>query len=778
MKNLDRIASDLFNKIRGRFPNVTIGDDTGNITNIPTDARFYDFSYFNNGEDLGSVSVSLDEDTGVVVIVSKDLVDGRPEDVQDGWYGFLRELRMFSKKRLLNFDVRDINKKQLNKKDYNFLAQNRPGEDQMSESKMYGNKNTSYQKIGNARLAIKHSTPIAVENANSRTQKIKAIYVESPEGERFRYPYTHLSGARAMARHVSEGGNAYDDFGKYISGLSEEISKLRKFNQYLGRSAVMAETLGGYTDVVKARVTEVKKEIQNLQKESYYTEAVAGFSPAIVEDVPTDVAENWIDQLTIKQFNEELADVFPFIYRLVGESTKARELAFEDFTDDDEEPEEAPAKKSAVSKAPREENELERGFEKMMGQFADMGSSDVDTDENYPDGMDQSQLDGDGEVEDAVNHGISEITYAIKNDEGILASLQEFKDEAIANGSQGTIKDVADDIIELASEMAREVLSGQFGDSAEEAAHDSVFNFAKKQLAAKFNQLSAQGETSAEPTKQKTPIGEFILSYFDRDVGKFPKGKTAVLTAVQKEYGDEYVKPSMQFIKKITGKMDEFMPQGSDEKLGEKYKAPTSGEFEDAIDTPEADDVPVTVHWEVDDWGVGIDIHVVDVHGDEINVSPQDEARFKQKVQDDGQDDADGYGDAQMHARQDDESVSEKYKAPQSGEIQSYIDTAQADDFPVVVHWEANDRDYDIYVTDQKGNEVNVSPQDEARFRDEIESEMRDQSDGYGDDQMHAKQDRDYERGMESAGNDTEAAAPGDDFISRLRELSGLLSKS
>jgi hypothetical protein len=344
--------------------------------------------------------------------------------------------------------------------------------------------------------------------------------------------------------------------------------------------------------------------------------------------------------------------------------------------------------------------------------------------------------------------------------------LQDFKDEAIANGTAGTIQDVSDDIIELASEMTRDALTGQFDDSVEEAAREDVFNFAKKQLAAKFNQLSAQGETSAAPEKKKTPIGEFILSYFDRDVGKFPKGQTAVLTAVQKEYGDEYVKPSMEFIKKITGKMDEFMPQGSDEGLGEKYKTPTSGEFEDAIDTPEADDVPVTVHWEVDDWGVDIDIHVVDEQGNELDVSPQDAERFKQRVQDDGQDDADGYGDAQMHARQDDESMSEKYKAPQEGEIQSYT----SDDVPVVVHWEANDDDYDIYVTDEEGNQIDVLPQDEARFRDEIDGEMQGANDDYGDAQMHARQDD----GMESAGNDTESAEPGDDFISRLRELSGM----
>jgi len=56
---------------------------------------------------------------------------------------------------------------------------------------------------------------------------------------------------------------------------------------------------------------------------------------------------------------------------------------------------------------------------------------------------------------------------------------------------------------------------------------------------------------SLTPKKPKTPIGEFILSYFDRETGKFPKGETAVLTAVQKEYGDNFVKPAAQFVKKV-----------------------------------------------------------------------------------------------------------------------------------------------------------------------------------------------------------------------------------
>jgi hypothetical protein len=51
--------------------------------------------------------------------------------------------------------------------------------------------------------------------------------------------------------------------------------------------------------------------------------------------------------------------------------------------------------------------------------------------------------------------------------------------------------------------------------------------------------------------KQKTPIGEFILSYFDRENGTFPKGETAVLTMVEKDYGDRYVEPAAKFIQKV-----------------------------------------------------------------------------------------------------------------------------------------------------------------------------------------------------------------------------------
>ncbi len=62
---------------------------------------------------------------------------------------------------------------------------------------------------------------------------------------------------------------------------------------------------------------------------------------------------------------------------------------------------------------------------------------------------------------------------------------------------------------------------------------------------------STMSPMSMTPKKPEIPLSEFILSYFDRESGKFPKGETAVLTAVQKDYGDQFVKPAAQFMKKI-----------------------------------------------------------------------------------------------------------------------------------------------------------------------------------------------------------------------------------
>ena len=495
MNKFNNFAADMFNKISGRFTDVEIGNENGTVTNVPEEARFFEFAYKTKGMELGKVSVSLDEENGVTVIVAKDFVNGQVESIQDDWYNFLKELRVFAKKRMLKFDVRDINKTNLDKRDYEFLAVNRTG-DNMAESAMYGSNRISYQKIGSARIAIKHSAPINVESASSRRTKIGSIFIESPSGEKFKYPYKHLSGARAMALLVSEGGHAYDDFGKYISGLSEEMSKLRKFNQYVGRSTVMAETLEGYGDVVKGRIKEVKQTIANLQKPAYYKEAAENFVVPVIEDVPTDIADSWVDQLTIKQFNEELKDVFPYIYNLVGEAVKPTELGPEDLVAE------------AVEMCP----------DACCGKPVTECSCGPDC--KHCDCYEKNKATN----ETTVSSIDSLIEKAIDK---LMGQFAESKDTCKHCGC--------------------EVGNPKEGCNCEEDCHAE----ADDTMDVKVGPQGMEPMDKAEPEEQKTPIGEFILSYFDRENGTFPKGETAVLTMVEKDYGPQYVEPAAQFIEKV-----------------------------------------------------------------------------------------------------------------------------------------------------------------------------------------------------------------------------------
>jgi len=599
MKNLDLISEELFNKIRGRFPSVTIGDAQGNVTNVPKDARYFDFDYKEGDESLGKVSISLTDDA-VEVMYADNFVGEQDELTQAGWYDFLKELRQFSKKRLLKFDTRNINKSNLDRRDYAFLATNR-GDNTMSESKMYGTNKHSYQNVDSARIVIKHTESVNPELGKTRTRNIGKIYIESADGERFLYPYKHLTGARAMARHVAEGGKPFDDFGTHIVGLSEEMNKLRKFKSYMGRSAVMAESLSGYMDVVKERIITVRKTIESLQKPKFYAETIAAFEKPMMEDVPTDVAENWVDQLTIRQFNEELKDVFPYIYNLVSEANKAKELGPEDILGEapiDDVEVGAPAETYKVASgdtlysiAKKFQNanfhgaDIEEAVKEIMmlnniadpkalqvGQVIEMpyfmGTGPEGSTRGMPGSFDKygeeienSFEDMMGQFAEAKEEFKPHMMYDPKTGKGKMANKeQDHKDLAKKGWTHDKPKDV--------KEAKKNCGCGQdpcitYGESDEETDEGNAYAHAVKK--AKMNGKKKgdkidgpDGDEITLEKDQQIPVTEFVLSLFDREQGTFPKGETAVLTAIEKDYGEQYIEPAKQFIERIQSTYEQY----------------------------------------------------------------------------------------------------------------------------------------------------------------------------------------------------------------------------
>ena len=102
--NLDTVASELYEKLQTRFPSVEIGDESGEQLSRQEDipkARFFEFPYKEDGVVLGTITITLDQENGVIVQIGGDLVDS---DVP-GIFNFIRSMGRFANSRLLKFKI-------------------------------------------------------------------------------------------------------------------------------------------------------------------------------------------------------------------------------------------------------------------------------------------------------------------------------------------------------------------------------------------------------------------------------------------------------------------------------------------------------------------------------------------------------------------------------------------------------------------------------------------------------------------------------------------------
>lgn len=599
MINLEKIAEELFNKIRGRYPKITIGDEASTITNVPEKARFFDFEFSNGNK----VNVTLDEKS-LTMLYNNDLLTDASETIKQNWYSFMKEMRQFAKKRMLNFDTRDITKSNLDKRDYDYLSKNRPGENQMSESKLYGTSKTSFQDVGNAKIIVKHNEAVDFENPAGRTQRIHSIYVESPEGERYKYPFKHLNGARAMAQHVSEGGNQYDNFGKHIVSLSEELSKLRTFKTYMNRSNVMAEGLAGYMDIVNSRIDTVKETVHKLQRNSYYKEALENFQETVMEEVPADVSSNWIDELTIRQFNEDLKGVFPYIYNLVKEGTKPEELTPENLLGDADTSD--PVEEGAVKRAleddaesmSREEFIEKHGDAEFYDEYNGVEDESMDMSSDFASHLDNVVANSKHEQgpNEVSSMGMNKYGLAAKHKDGKFISYKDGKEtgtfdsiEELEKHQKGLIKDESTTFEgnAFAQAVQKAKAAGmkkgdkfKTPDGEEHTLEDAIlkaglrledFWTADELMAEKEptdddtmdvkigpdgSISKADGDAEEKGEKNELDLDEFIKGHFDYTTNNFPKGETAVLTACEKKYGDDSLAPAAIIMKKLVTNQD------------------------------------------------------------------------------------------------------------------------------------------------------------------------------------------------------------------------------
>jgi len=332
MQAIQIISQDLFDKIRSRFSNLEMGNETGAVTIDPVDARFFDFDFVLEGNNLGRVSISLNDLGSLKVYYSQGITENQDDPTKQLWYKFLKEMRFFAMRRLLRFDTRDISKTNLDKNDFQHLATTQPPKEEtdmttMNESRWTNksSRKTSRAVQGKTEVIVRHAHPVDEEYAGSRSQKknIKAIFIQNADGERFKYPFIHTAGAFAMAQHVDHGGVPHDAAGKAIIKMSEQIAQLGEFQRKI-HAATLHDDATGITERAIGRMHELKSTIAALGKRHHYETWMAEFHESQdgndIMELDDVTMEEYKQKFTQTNFQEELASYFPLLHNIMREA--------------------------------------------------------------------------------------------------------------------------------------------------------------------------------------------------------------------------------------------------------------------------------------------------------------------------------------------------------------------------------------------------------------------------------------------------------------------------
>jgi len=334
---MDTTARDLFEKLKGQFKNLTLGKEDGTRTLIPSETSFFEFDYHNDESKLGSVVVSLVDEGSLKVYFATNIMDDANSESKDNWYGFLKGLRKFSTQNMLNYEAKNISKERLDKRDFEYLSkQNKTEEELTMESKLYGSRQKSYQDLNGAKLIVQHTKTVDEDKMGSRSRNIRAVYIENSDGERFKFENNYLPGARAMARHVSNGGYPRDEFGAHISEIMAEMTELRSFVRGVkGKDDYVTEDAQDIIEKATGRYYGLKSTLESVSKQRGYTDYFENYEPTDFE-VSEDDINDLKQKLTREVFDSKLEGSLGAVGKAMKHSNQLQEKKSGDFYDWDD----------------------------------------------------------------------------------------------------------------------------------------------------------------------------------------------------------------------------------------------------------------------------------------------------------------------------------------------------------------------------------------------------------------------------------------------------------
>lgn len=307
--NYSTVAEKIFRVLKGHGYSVQMFDDQdGNEISNPQEARFF---YVDQPNLMVNLSPENEE-----VKMHKG-----PENIAN-IEKTVQSVKNLAKDNLLDFDLREFGR-EIKPKNYAFRLNSNTMSDENiqteSYSQMAGTVKTSSQKLEGAKLLIKHRKAVNEEIPGARSRNIKALYIENAEGERFKYPFIHLNGARAMTRHVQAGGNPFDEVGQSITNISERLSKIREVLNIIRRSPAIQEQAASVVTSLNYNQDRLRETIKKLMTGVGYDAYVENYAKAETKEYDQDTLDSMKEKFTVTNIENKITDLLPMIQEIHDE---------------------------------------------------------------------------------------------------------------------------------------------------------------------------------------------------------------------------------------------------------------------------------------------------------------------------------------------------------------------------------------------------------------------------------------------------------------------------
>ena len=183
---------------------------------------------------------------------------------------------------------------------------------------MRGSIKTSNQPLGGTKIIVKHTKAVNEEVRGARSRNIQKIFIENNE-ERFLFPSKNLNGARAMARHLYNGGQMHDTVGESIVAMCTELKTLKEFANYVKKQGLINEENNDYVELARQHIKTIKETFKKLSGVKTYSVAVESLKDVNNIDIVNEV--NLEDYFTETHYDDKVGNAHETLSKLVNKQS-------------------------------------------------------------------------------------------------------------------------------------------------------------------------------------------------------------------------------------------------------------------------------------------------------------------------------------------------------------------------------------------------------------------------------------------------------------------------